>query len=177
MDPVKIAIFVSAFAALLFVGRKFFSGETVYAQTPLPSPPQNPVSGLPPENGPAVIGAELPLPASLPPRELNAQGEYNRPEIANYYFKTLDLAQGPEDPECFCDEFFVEFVEPETATPMHKAVSWTNQYVVATPAGIQQMLKSGNHNSLVWTGMTIIMPRWDIPGLLRTVVEEVMRKD
>ena len=83
------------------------------------------------KNQPVLVGSDLPFPVSLPPREAGPDGKYNRPLVLNYYFKKLDLMRGPEDPQCFCDEFFIELEAPETRA------LWTNEYIVATPAGLQ----------------------------------------
>ena len=182
MDPVKLLIFASAAGAFLFLTKKLFASESVPdsmyhpAQLP-PQPYVEAAGGFTSAKRPARVGSDLPYPTGLPPREIGPDGEYNRPEIANYYFRTIDLADGPEDRDCFCDEFYVEFVLPETATPEHRAVSWTSEYIVATPAGLAKRLRSGNHHSLAWNGMTIIVSSWDIGGLLRTIVEEAMQKD
>ncbi|MBZ5525751.1 MAG: hypothetical protein LAP21_26315, partial [Acidobacteriia bacterium] len=167
MDPVKLIAFAAFFGLFLLLARRLFSNETVYGATQLPPQPDAEAAFAPPmKKQPAAVGSDFPLPVQLPPRKLDADGNYDRPEIGNYYFKKLDLESGPEDPLCFCDEFYVEFVLPETATPMQAAVSWTTHYLVATPAGLQKLLETGNHHSLMWSGLTVIIPRWDIAALL-----------
>jgi len=176
MDPIKLIAFAAFFGLFLVVVRKLFSNETVYGPAQYPQYADTGAAFAPPmKKQPAVVGSDLPWPVQLPPRVLRADGNYNRPEIGNYYFKKLDLIAGPEDPLCFCDEFYVEFVVPETATPMHGPVSWTSQYVVATPAGLQKMLETGE--SLIWDGLTVIVPSWDIGGLLKTIVDDDMAKE
>lgn len=175
MDPVKVIVFAVFFVLFVYVTRRLFSNETVYAQTQLPPQPQAEAAIAPrPGKPPAAVGSDFPLPANLPPRQLLPSGEYNRPEIRNYYFKTLDLVRGPDEPLCFCDEFYVEFFLPETGDAIREAISWTRSYLVATPAGLKKKLEADRHQSLIWGGMTIILPGWDIPSLLRTVIDDVV---
>jgi hypothetical protein len=178
MDPIKLIALAAFFGLFLVLARKLFSNEIVYGPTQYPPHPGvDAAPGRSFRKQPAVVGSDLPLPVELPPRELLPDGSYNRAEIANYYFKTLDLVTGPPDPLCFCDEFYIELVMPETAGATHGPVSWTNTYVVATPAGLQKMLESEQRHCLIWSGMTVIIPRWDIPGLLKAIFEDAMDDD
>jgi hypothetical protein len=161
------------------VTRRLFSGEPTYSPEQIPPSPSQAdiqsmgVSGL--RNQPAVTGAELNLPLRLPVRERLPNGEFNRPEVSNYYFKKLDLVHGPDDPLVFCDEFYVEFRQPEEFQPMTGSPAWTVEYLVATPGGLQKML-SGPEPHLFLSGDAIIVPRWDVPELLRIIVEDMTRK-
>jgi hypothetical protein len=184
VETAKVVIFVVFFGLFLALSRKLFSSQTTYNPSDLPPSryPDPPASGsagpssitpgFPMEderkNQPVLVGAELPFPVSLPPREAGPDGKYNRPLILNYYFKKLDLLRGPEDARCFCDEFFVELEAPET-----RAV-WTNEYIVATPAGLQQLLDSEGHDSLHFDGMLIVVPKWNVANLLKIIMDEVM---
>ena len=178
MDSVKIAIFVAVFLALLFLGRKLSSSETVI----IPRPP-DPPKPQPPDDGlraalttdpnhprqPALTGADLPFPIPLPPVKRGKDGRYNRPNILNYYFKTIDLAQGPADARSFCDDFFIELQNPADGN------AWTLQYVVATPAGLQKELDTEASSSLYFDNGVIIVPKWELNGILQTVVEEILK--
>jgi len=181
VDPVKLLIFGAVFGIFVLVTRKLFSSESTYgpAQFPPQFPSQADMEPAPvpePRNQPAVTGAELNLPLRLPVRERLANGEFNRPEVANYYFKQLDLVRGPEDPLVFCDEFYVEFRQPEEFRPATGSPAWTVGYLVATPGGLQKMLEGGPNQHLFLSEDTIIVPRWDVPELLRTIVEDMTSK-
>jgi hypothetical protein len=189
VEMAKVVIFVVFFGLFLLLSRKLFSSQTTYNPSDLPPAPylDPPASGsagpgsitgssitpgFPMEderkNQPVLVGAELPFPVSLPPREAGPDGKYNRPLVLNYYFKKLDLLRGPEDPRCFCDEFFIELEAPET-----RAV-WTNEYIVATPAGLQQLLDAESHDSLLFDAMLIVVPKWNVANLLKIIMDEVM---
>ena len=189
MDTAKIEIFVVVLVVFLVLSRRLFSGHTTYNPSDLPPPPY---TDMPPTTlgGPGslisrsaapgfisekdqaissgLVGSELPFPVSLAPRQAGPDGKYNRPLVLNYYFKKLDLLCGPEDPRSFCDEFFIQLEEPET-----QAV-WTNEYIVATPAGLQQLMDSEGHDSLLFDGMLIVVPKWNIADLLKIIMDEVM---
>jgi hypothetical protein len=183
VEAAKILIFVAFFVAFLLIVKNLFAGKTTYNVADMSSSPnpQLPASGFASTGttadanqedegrSPAVlVGADVPFPVSLPPRTADSDGKYNRPMVLNYYFKKIDLVRGPDDPRSFCDEFFIQFEEPET-----QAV-WTNDYIVATPAGLQQLLESEGHDSLHFDGMLIVVPKWSMADLLKIIMAEVM---
>jgi hypothetical protein len=178
VDPVKLLIFAAVFGIFVLVTRRLFSGEPTYGPQQVPPHPEaeSAPAGSDVRNQPALTGAELNLPLRLPVRERFPDGEFNRPEVRNYYFKKLDLVRGPDDPLSFCDEFYVEFERPEDFSPAAGSPTWTAEYVVATPGGLQKMLEGGPDPHVFLSGNTIIVPRWDIPELLRTIVEDMTEK-
>ena len=170
MDPVKLALFLLFFFAFLVVTRRLFAREK--SPYPIDYVPQ-PYSEAPDDYGntkaPAAIGAELPFPVSVPALERLPDGSYNRPKVLNYYFSNLDLKTGPENRRSFCDQLFVEFEAPESGA------RWINEYVVATPFGLQDLLDSTGQ-TLDFSGTVIIVTRWDMAEILKTVIEDVMGK-
>lgn len=118
---------------------------------------------------PSAIGAELPFPVGLPPVQRLPSGRYNRPKVLNYYFSNLDLKSGPANPRVFCDQLFVQFEAPETGAV------WTNEYTVATPFGLQDLL-DGTGQTLVFDGTMVVVPRWDMALILRSVLDDVIEK-
>ena len=179
MDPVKIIIFVAVFLALLLLARRLSSSETGFIpDLPEPLTPQPPDGGQQESalaagpNGPrpsTLTGADLPFPIPLPAVKRGSDGRYNRPNILNYYFKVIDLVEGPPDPRSFCDDFFIEVQNPEDAH------AWTMQYIVATPAGLQKELDAEASTSLYFEETVIIVPKWDRNLILRTAVDEILR--
>jgi hypothetical protein len=167
VESAKLALFLLFFVAFFVIARRLFSsGAGSYS--PDYQPPYSP-DGLPDSKGPAVIGAELPFPVSLPPVERLPDGHYNRPSVLNYYFSNLDLKAGPPNPRSFCDQLFVEFEAPETGA------RWTNEYTVATPFGLQDLLDQTGQR-LAFDGTVIIVPRWNMAQILTTVLDDVMER-
>ena len=182
-DPIKITIFIAVFAALLLLGRKLSSYDSSHA---VPGPSIRPAAyGLkvdPAAYGlkvdeevdekmkslPATVGADLPFPILLPDIEMDRDGKYNRPEFLNYYFEKIDLASGPSDPKSFIDTFFLE------ARGLEDGFTFKYRYTVATPSGLQQALDSMREPSLSLGSQVIIVPRWDVPLILKTVVDEIL---
>lgn len=173
VDSEKIVAFLVFFFAFLWVTRRLFTRE----KPPGPGDFQPPVFTDPPGDyaapgrgkPPATIGAELPFPVALPPVQQLPSGRYNRPKVLNYYFSNLDLKTGPDNPRVFCDQLFVQFEAPETGA------TWTNEYTVATPFGLQELM-DGTGQNLTFDGTMVIVPRWDIALILRTVLDDVMDK-
>ena len=175
MDPIKVVIFVAVFAALLLLGRKLSShgsGDAFPGPSMLPesygAEDDDPVDEEEVESQPAVVGAELPFPISLPPITRSADGFYNRPEILNYYFSKIDLIQGPADPKAFCDEFFIELRSPADRN------TWAPKYLVATPAGLQKELASLATSAIHLDSSAIIIAKWDMATVLQEVLKDVM---
>lgn len=171
MDPIKIVIFIAAFALLLLVGRMLASSGEVHASSlPRPSTPESEPSGAGEESRrPALTGAEIEFPVKLPPVRRMADGTYNRPVFLNYYFGKTDLVKGPEDPTSFFDEFTLEAEDPETG---QKQVF---EYTVATPAGVRQVMDQEKFESLYIDSQTVIVSRWDLRLILETISEEIMK--
>lgn len=170
MEPAKVIIFVGFFALFLVLSRKIFSSGKTYDPSDLPPPYPGAPEDDAHKNQPVLIGADLPFPISLPPLQVSGNGRYNRPNVRNYYFKKLDLIRGPEDPRSFCDEFFIEFESPETGA------IWTNEYLVATPTGLKELMDSEHQDGLFLDGTTIIVPRWDVTALLKIILADVMER-
>jgi hypothetical protein len=110
-----------------------------------------------------VVGKEIPFPLDV--NELSAElgGDFVRPHIRNYYFRSTDLVAGPADPQNFSDEFFVELEHPESG------YIWTATFVVCTPVGVDHRMKSEREDFLFGEGM-IIVKRFDLKTILRAVL-------
>jgi hypothetical protein len=173
MDPVKVVIFVAAFLLLLLLGKKLSSGGESYAATLPPGAfrpePVASDEGEPNSKKPTIIGADLPFPVNVPEIECDADGRYNRPEFLNYYFEEIDLHTGPENPVSFCDDFYIEVRDIESNRPMLYG------YLVATPAGLQNVLDKERLPALYLEGQAVIIPRWDLPLILDTAVKQIMK--
>ncbi len=174
MDPIKVVIFVAVFAALLLLGRKLSSHNSSHT---VPGPSIPPASyGMKGDEEvdekvkslPATVGADLPFPILLPDIEMDRDGKYNRPEFLNYYFEKIDLASGPSDPKSFIDTFFLE------ARGLEDGYTFKYRYTVATPSGLQQALDSMREPSLSLGSQVIIVPRWNVPLVLKTIVDEIL---
>ncbi len=175
MDPIRIIIFIAAFAALLVIGRLLSSRSEVHAaQLPHPAVPPGPsgalTDSLSPDGEPRAVltGAEIDFPIQLPPVKRLDDGGFNRPNILNYHFARTDLLRGPADPDRFYDEFFLEAQDPESEHV------WTYSYAVATPAGLRQLMDDEKFDSLYFDRV-VIVPRWDLKLILGTVMDEIMK--
>jgi hypothetical protein len=195
MEPVKIVIFIVVFLVLLLLGRLLSSRAEVHASE-LPHPPQpepvplpapiaiesarsatahaqyeprwNDLQPLPdaPSRKLARTGAEIGLPFSVPPVTQDDKGKFNRPYYLNYYFKHLDLVDGPPDPTCFCDHFFMVYQDPATK---HE---WETAYLVATPSGFRELMQKEHFESIYLDERTVIVREWNLSLILRTILDE-----
>jgi hypothetical protein len=176
VDPVKIIIFLAAFGLLLMLGRMLSSASEVHAaELPRPgalgsAPALAEDRDSDKQEGAALTGAEIAFPIQIPPVARMDDGRYNRPNFLNYYFSKTDLVRGPDDPACFFDELTLEAQDPESEH------IWNYVFTVATPSGLGQVMEEEKFASLYLDGGAVIVPRWDLPMILHTVVDEIVKK-
>lgn len=196
MEPVKVVIFIVAFLLLFLLGRilssraEVHASELPYPPQPDPAPLPQPVpmdaaklnaahaqyepswNNLPaaPDSVGAKklarTGAEIGFPFSVAPVTQDDKGKFNRPYYLNYYFKHIDLVDGPIDPTSFCDHFFMVYQDPATK---HE---WEMTYLVATPSGMRELMQKENFQSLYLDERTVIVREWNLSLILRTVLDE-----
>lgn len=178
LDPVKIILFIAVFVALLIIGRMLAASSEVHAAE-LPRPAPQPGSAgadvedlVAPDRrqDAALTGAEMAFPIQIPPVTRMDDGRYNRPNFLNYYFSKTDLVRGPDDPTCFFDELTLEAQDPESEH------IWNYVFTVATPSGLRKVMEEEKFASLYLDGGAVLVPRWDLPMILHTVVDEVVKK-
>jgi hypothetical protein len=177
VDPVKIIIFLATFGLLLLLGRMLSSSSEVHAAE-LPRPAGLGIAPATAEEGgdsddqegAALTGAEIAFPIQIPPVTRMDDGRYNRPNFLNYYFSKTDLVRGPDDPTCFFDELTLEAQDPESEH------IWNYVFTVATPSGLRQVMDEEKFASLYLDGGAVIVPRWDLPMILHTAVDEIVKK-
>ncbi len=191
MEPVKVVIFIVAFLLLLMLGRMLSSRAEVHAsRLPVPDPedhtPQSNVYVMPaavgsrpldnlddpdnrPSGKPALTGAEIPFPFAAPPVKRDDKGRFNRPYYLNYYFRQIDLVDGPPDRTSFCDHLTIVYQYPETSGV------WEVEYLVATPSGLRDFMNRSDFDSLYLDHYTVIVREWNLATILRTLMDEQMR--
>jgi hypothetical protein len=166
--PVVFVLIVGFALFVFFLSRQ---SSTSASDAPMHDPDWRPEALQPEEEEedweirePGVVGKEIPFPFDIRELEQKYGPELKRPRILNYYFKTTDLIEGPQDPENFVDEFFVEFENPDDD---HR---WTSTNTIVTPRGISNTLAETADKFLYGDGM-IIVPRYDLAMILRAVIE------
>lgn len=175
MDPIKILIFCAAFALLIFLGRLLSASAEVQAHE-LPHDGASTISKAAvladEQEEPAEIltGAEVGLPFTLPAVRQDEKGRFNRPYYSNYYFAKTDLVRGPADPDAFCDELCLVAQDPGSEHV------WEAKYVVVTPAGLQKLMNDEQFASVYFDDPVVIVARWDLALILRTVIEEDLKR-
>jgi hypothetical protein len=174
LEPIKILIFVGAFLLLLLVGRLLSAASEVHAQElPHDGAPLLPVQAVedsPSPQSDVLTGAEVGFPFTLPPVTEDDKGRFNRPYYTNYYFGKTDLVRGPADPRSFVDDLFLVAQDPGSEQV------WETKYVVATPSGLQQMMSQEQYASLYLDDTVVIVSEWNLPVILRTVVDEDLKR-
>ena len=97
------------------------------------------------------------------------KGRFNRPYYVNYYFRQIDLVDGPPDRTSFCDHLTMVYQYPESSDV------WEIEYLVATPAGLRDFMNRSDFDSLYLDHSTVIVREWNLATILRTLMDEQMR--
>lgn len=168
MDLTRLLIFAVVFVAFLIVVRRLFSSDEAYLSPQGLEPPSADDRNSSRSFPPVLTGSEIPFPIKVPPVEYLGDGSYNRPIVKNYYFGKIDLVHGPGRRDAFCDDLFVQLEDPDSGH------AWENQYTVATPAGLQEQLKSVPAGSLFLVGKVLIVAHWDLADILKQVMDDIL---
>jgi hypothetical protein len=191
MEPLKVVIFIVAFLLLLLLGRMLSSRAEVHAsELPIPGPdnygPHSKIYMMPAavdarlaesrsdlenrsQRKQALTGAEIPFPFTAPPVKRDDKGRFNRPYYINYYFRKIDLVDGPPDRTSFCDHLTIVYQYPESSN------IWEVEYLVATPSGLRDYMNRSDFDSLYLDHYTVIVREWGLATILRTLMDEQMR--
>jgi hypothetical protein len=86
--------------------------------------------------------------------------------IGNWNFEHFDVSTGPPDPDSFADELLMEVHDSSSGR------SWRQTYFVATPAGLEKMLRSKKWSSMV-IPQTLVMTRYDLKELRAAILDEL----
>ena len=166
----NIVIFIAIFVGFLIIVRRLFSSEETYPTTTDLAHASRDEAETEQDWKPALTGADIPFPIKVPEVEYLGRGNYNRPILKNYYFGKIDLVMGPERSDSFCDDLFLQLEDPSSG------FTWANQYTVATPAGLQERLKSEPTNTVLLVGTILIVARWNLALILKEIMDDIMEK-
>jgi hypothetical protein len=92
--------------------------------------------------------------------------EAARLQIVRYYFREIDAANGPPNPEAFYDELFVDVVDPRTRD------IWNYSYFVATPQGVAQVMQEEKWDWL-FSADLLIVKTYELNTILDAVLESL----
>jgi len=167
----KIAAVAGCGLALFYVARAF-SGNSSSHISPTSRPTDQQDPNLPNSGRTPLprVGREIPFPLNI--SELEAQLEekygpgYFRPKILNYYFRNTDLETGPMEPTDFCDQFFIEFENPDDG------YSWVMSAMITTPKGLGRMMEEERRDA-VWEKNMLVIKRFDLRLILRSFLEDL----
>ncbi|MCI0351723.1 MAG: hypothetical protein L0Z53_20070 [Acidobacteriales bacterium] len=110
--------------------------------------------------------ADVPPLAVKPEPTFGPEPQLGPVRITRFSFPKFDLATGPQDPDSFYDELFVELYDAETG---HR---WMHSYGVATPQGLNEILNDKKWNYLYANGI-IVVPRYDLTAIREAVVARI----
>jgi len=87
-----------------------------------------------------------------------------RIRIAAWNFEHFDIDTGPPDPASFADDLLLKLYDSSSGR------SWDYTYFVATPAGLEEKLRSKHWSSMV-VPETVVMDRYDVKELRAAILD------
>lgn len=88
-------------------------------------------------------------------------------QIRKFYFAKTEARPGPDDPDVFADELFVQLYDSDTNW------LWWQSYFVVTPKGLANVLKE-KHWKYLHVPQLLAVPRYDLEEIRRAVVSRVV---
>ena len=162
-DAVKLLLMVVIGGGLLGLGRwsSRLGGPSV-GDSPADAPTPDQFDSAP-DSGPKVwppsaeeVAASLPFDPSL-----------GKIQIKKLYFDKADVSPGPENSEIFADDLHIQLYDPDSNR------YWWQSYFVATPKGLDKVLREKSWNYLYAPEMLVI-PRYDLEEIRRAVVSRII---
>jgi hypothetical protein len=87
--------------------------------------------------------------------------------LKKLYFEGFDAVSGPTDPLSFIDDITVEVYFKHTGS------LFENTYTVATPAGVEQLLRDKQWD-ILYSPAIFIVPRYDLKLIRQTILEHIV---
>jgi len=87
-------------------------------------------------------------------------------QITEWNFATFDIETGPPDPDCFADELLMTMYDKSTAH------AWKHSYFVATPAGLEKILRKKKWVSM-FLPQVLVMARYDVKELRAAMLDDL----
>ncbi len=165
MDLLKLLGIVAAAVALFLLAKRVGrGGETIGTLHPAPVPEPEPEVALKEE----PEGPDPDQPGYSP--ETDVDEVPGRPpehiRIENWNFSKFDLVPGPPDRNAFADELNMQLYDPSTGR------RWMQTYFVATPDGLNQMLRDHQWNYM-FVPQILVLDRYDVGQLRSAMLEEL----
>jgi hypothetical protein len=93
-------------------------------------------------------------------------GQPRNIQINSWSFPQFAIEDGPSNRDSFADELTVELYDKSTRH------TWTQTYLVATPAGLQKALRK-NKRKAIYLPQALLMSRYDVHLLRKAVLGEL----
>ncbi len=90
-----------------------------------------------------------------------------RIRITKFFFKKADAIPGPDDPDIFADELFLQLYDPDSGH------FWWQSYFVATPQGLAQILRDKSWKYL-HAPQILVLPKYNLEEIRRAAVSRIM---
>ena len=87
-------------------------------------------------------------------------------QIKDWSFATFEVRDGPPDPTCFADDLTVNLYDRSSDH------SWTQTYFVATPAGLEKMLRDKKWKSM-FLPPVLVVSRYDVAELRAAILDDL----
>jgi hypothetical protein len=170
-DWLKLLGVAGAAVALYVIARRLGGSDEPYAPpTDAPSSTQVPTSQTElPEPDERQDAADDDPEQPNNEEQTSAEEEDAQPwniQIADWSFAKFEISAGPPDRDSFADELTVNLDDKSTGHV------WQQTYLVATPAGLEKMLRESKSNFMSLP-QVLVMKRYDVTQLRKAVLNDL----
>jgi len=170
-DWLKLLGIAGAAVALYVVAKRIGGGDQSYP------PPTDPVSSAhittpqakpaAPDESQETADDDSDMPAyEERPTSAGNEVQAKHFQITAWNFVTFDIETGPPDPDCFADELLMTMYDKSTRH------AWRHSYFVATPAGLEKILRKKKWVSM-FLPQVLVMTRYDAKELRAAMLDDV----
>jgi hypothetical protein len=171
-DWLKLLGIACAMVALYVIARRLGGGNEA-------APPPGDITSSTPFSTSRTVPTELEGPQAaeigdpdqpgytlLPEQEGDEPGQQNTIEIRAWNFATFEIETGPPDRNCFADDLWMDLYDSSTGH------GWRQTYFVATPAGLEKMLRD-NQSNFMFLPQVLVLNRYDVNELRKAVFDDL----
>ena len=157
-ESAKLLVMLAALIALFLVGRWISARAESSAHDPT----------LIQHEAPPAQAVILPRDAVPDPNApVHPEMDFGSVVLKKLYFDTFDAVSGPTDPLRFADDMTIEVYFKQTGSVFE------NTYTVATPAGLDQLLRDKNWD-ILYSPEIFIVNRYDLKLIRETILERIV---
>jgi hypothetical protein len=165
-DWLKLLGIAGAAVTLYLIAKRLGGGDEPYPSPTETSDSTSQTEVSEPEGSQDPGGDDADQPCSEDQLTAEEEVQPQNIQIADWNFAKFEIAAGPPDRDSFADELTVDLYDKSTGH------AWQQTYFVATPAGLEKMLRA-NKSNFMSLPQVLVMNRYDVTQLRKAVLNDL----